>query len=37
MARLSIIGTGNMGQSIAVVAGNGGHTDQLHGTATHQR
>ena len=38
MAHLSIIGTGNMGQAIAAVAGKGGHTVQLlgendHGTA----
>jgi 8-hydroxy-5-deazaflavin:NADPH oxidoreductase len=29
MAHLSIIGTGNMGQAIAALAGNGGHTVQL--------
>ncbi len=29
MAHLSIIGTGNMGQAIASVAGKGGHTVQL--------
>jgi NADPH-dependent F420 reductase len=32
MAHLSIIGTGNMGQAIASVAGQGGHTVQLLGT-----
>ena len=31
MTHLSIIGTGNMGQAIAAVAGNGGHTVQLLG------
>lgn len=31
MAHLSIIGTGNMGQAIASVAGKGGHTVQLLG------
>ena len=31
MAHLSIIGTGNMGQAIASVAGRGGHTVQLLG------
>ena len=31
MARVSIIGTGNMGQAIASVAGKGGHTVQLLG------
>ncbi|WP_353952612.1 NADPH-dependent F420 reductase [Knoellia sp. S7-12] len=31
MAHLSILGTGNMGQAIAAVAGNGGHTVQLLG------
>ena len=31
MAHLSIIGTGNMGQAIAAVAGRGGHTVQLLG------
>jgi NADPH-dependent F420 reductase len=31
MAPLSIIGTGNMGQAIAAVAGRGGHTVQLLG------
>src|SRR3954451_12370011 len=29
MSQLSIIGTGNMGQAIAAVAGRGGHTVQL--------
>jgi predicted dinucleotide-binding enzyme len=29
MAHLSILGTGNMGQAIAAVAGKGGHTAQL--------
>ncbi|PVG81462.1 diguanylate cyclase [Nocardioides gansuensis] len=33
MAHLSIIGTGNMGQAIAAVAGRGGHTVQLLGAA----
>ena len=33
MANLSIIGTGNMGQAIAAVAGRGGHTVQLLGQA----
>ncbi len=33
MAHLSIIGTGTMGQAIAAVAGDGGHTVQLLGTA----
>ena len=32
MAHLSILGTGNMGQAIAAVAGKGGHTVQLLGT-----
>lgn len=32
MAHLSIIGTGNMGQAIAAVAGRGGHTVQLLGS-----
>lgn len=32
MAHLTIIGTGNMGQAIASVAGKGGHTVQLLGT-----
>ncbi len=31
MAHLTIIGTGNMGQAIAAVAGRGGHTVQLLG------
>lgn len=31
MAHISIIGTGNMGQAIAAVAGRGGHTVQLLG------
>jgi len=31
MARISIIGTGNMGQAIASVAGRGGHSVQLLG------
>ena len=31
MAHVSIIGTGNMGQAIAAVAGKGGHTVQLLG------
>ena len=31
MAHLTIIGTGNMGQAIAAVAGKGGHTVQLLG------
>ena len=31
MSHLSIIGTGNMGQAIAAVAGRGGHTVQLLG------
>ena len=31
MPHISIIGTGNMGQAIASVAGNGGHTVQLIG------
>ena len=31
MSHISIIGTGNMGQAIASVAGNGGHTVQLIG------
>ena len=31
MATISIIGTGNMGQAIAAVAGRGGHTVQLLG------
>ena len=33
MAHVSIIGTGNMGQAIASVAGKGGHTVQLLGQA----
>lgn len=33
MSHLSIIGTGNMGQAIAAVAGRGGHTVQLLGEA----
>lgn len=32
MAHLSVIGTGNMGQVIAAVAGRGGHTVQLLGS-----
>jgi 8-hydroxy-5-deazaflavin:NADPH oxidoreductase len=32
MAHLSILGTGNMGQAIASVAGQGGHTVQLLGS-----
>ena len=35
MAHLSIIGTGNMGQAIAAVAGKGGHTVQLLGENDH--
>lgn len=33
MAHLSILGTGNMGQAIAAVAGRGGHSVQLLGRA----
>ncbi len=33
MAHLSILGTGNMGQGIAAVAGKGGHTVQLLGSS----
>jgi len=33
MAHLSIVGTGNMGQAIASVAGKGGHTVQLLGSS----
>ena len=33
MARISIIGTGNMGQAIAAVAGRGGHSVSLLGPA----
>ena len=33
MAHVSILGTGNMGQAIAAVAGRGGHTVQLLGAA----
>ena len=33
MAHLSILGTGNMGQAIAALAGKGGHTVQLLGHA----
>ena len=33
MAHLSILGTGNMGQAIAAVAGKGGHTVQLLGSS----
>lgn len=33
MAHLSIFGTGNMGQAIAAVAGKGGHSVQLLGSA----
>lgn len=33
MTDLSILGTGNMGQAIAGIAGQGGHTVQLLGTA----
>ena len=36
MAHLSIIGTGNMGQAIAAVAGRGGHSVQLLGQADSQ-
>ena len=36
MTHLSIIGTGNMGQAIAAVAGRGGHTVQLLGQADSQ-
>jgi predicted dinucleotide-binding enzyme len=32
MAHLSILGTGNMGQAIAAIAGRGGHTVQLLGS-----
>ena len=32
MAHLSILGTGNMGQAIAAIAGKGGHTVQLLGS-----
>jgi len=35
MAHLSIVGTGNMGQAIASVAGKGGHTVQLLGQNDH--
>lgn len=35
MAHVSIIGTGNMGQAIAAVAGKGGHAVQLLGQADH--
>lgn len=35
MTHLSIIGTGNMGQAIASVAGKGGHTVQLLGQGDH--
>lgn len=37
MAHLSIIGTGNMGQAIASVAGKGGHTVQLLGSGDADR
>jgi 8-hydroxy-5-deazaflavin:NADPH oxidoreductase len=33
MAHLSILGTGNMGQAIAAIAGKGGHTVQLLGSS----
>ena len=33
MAHLSILGTGNMGQAIAAIAGQGGHSVQLLGSA----
>src|SRR4051812_36491264 len=33
MAHVSILGTGNMGQAIATVAGKGGHTVELLGSA----
>jgi NADPH-dependent F420 reductase len=33
MAHVSILGTGNMGQAIAAVAGKGGHTVQLLGSS----
>src|SRR5688572_25647799 len=33
MAHVSIIGTGNMGQAIAALAGKGGHTVQLLGSS----
>ena len=36
MAHISIIGTGNMGQAIAAVAGKGGHTVQLLGAGRHR-
>jgi NADPH-dependent F420 reductase len=36
MAHLSIIGTGNMGQAIAAVAGRGGHSVQLLGQSDGQ-
>src|SRR6476469_5182743 len=36
MAHLSIIGTGNMGQAIAAVAGRGGHSVQLLGQSDAQ-
>ena len=32
MTHLSILGTGNMGQAIAAIAGKGGHTVQLLGS-----
>lgn len=35
MAHISIIGTGNMGQAIASIAGKGGHTVQLLGEDSH--
>ena len=35
MAHLSILGTGNMGQAIASLAGKGGHTVQLLGESDH--
>jgi 8-hydroxy-5-deazaflavin:NADPH oxidoreductase len=35
MAHISIIGTGNMGQAIASIAGKGGHTVQLLGENSH--
>ena len=33
MAHISILGTGNMGQAIAAIAGKGGHTVQLLGSS----
>ena len=37
MARVSILGTGNMGQAIATIAGKGGHSVELIGSSDDQQ